>query len=76
MRNTVLLFSIQTQFTTQYLRQQRQLYLRNKETQQTQGGDVDWLCNASLSCILSYYMKAVSKRQNTTGLVTISVTHA
>ena len=52
------------------------LYLRNKETQQTLWGIVDWLCNARLSCIPSYYMKAVSKGQNTAGLVTISVTYA
>ena len=47
------------------------IYLRNKETQQTLWGIVDWLCNASLSCIRSHYMKAVSKRQNTADLVNI-----
>ena len=52
------------------------IYLRNKETQQTLWGIVDWLCNARLSCIPSYYMKAVSKGQDTAGLVTISVTYA
>ena len=51
------------------------IYLRNKETQQTLWGIVDWLCNASVSCIRFYYMKAVSKRQNTAGWVTISVTY-
>ena len=43
------------------------IYLRNKETQQTLWGIVDWLCNASFLCIRSYYMKAVSKHQNTAG---------
>ena len=45
------------------------IYSRNKDTL---WGIVDWLCNASMSCIRSYYMK----RQNAAGLVTISVTYA
>ena len=59
-----------------YLSHEPFLYLRNKETQQTLWHIVDWLCNASVSCIRSNYMKAVSKRQNTAGLFTISVKYA
>ena len=41
------------------------IYLRNKETQQTLWVNVSRMCDASLWCNISYYMKAVSKRHIT-----------
>ena len=43
------------------------IYLRNKETQQTLWVTKNMLCNASMWYNWAYYMKAISKRQIATG---------